>query len=271
MVNPATGDYTAFVRSPTGLPADPALTAHGVDQARELAAHLERLPAHGSGGSGSLLAPVERIYCSPFYRCLQTVQPFAEAATPPREVRCDAGLVDWFGPAPFEQPQPAALSLLRSKFFPWITESRSGVVAPPYGESMAQLHARMAAAMAHIVRQADAEGVRAVLVCSHAAPIIAVGRALTGALPADVEAEDFGTFTCGLSVFRRRRRAGGRAGGRGAEQQEQQEQHHVPAWDDQFQTLAGQAWTGGRGVGGGWDCVVNCDCSFLSAGEERGW
>jgi len=30
-------------------------------------------------------------------------------------------------------------------------------------------------------------------------------------------------------------------------------------------------WAGGRGVRGGWDCEVNCDCSFLSGGEERGW
>jgi transcription factor C subunit 7 len=25
------------------------------------------------------------------------------------------------------------------------------------------------------------------------------------------------------------------------------------------------------GVGGGWECTVNGDCSFLSGGEERGW
>jgi len=30
-------------------------------------------------------------------------------------------------------------------------------------------------------------------------------------------------------------------------------------------------WRDGRGVQGGWDCVVSGDCSFLSGGEERGW
>lgn len=27
----------------------------------------------------------------------------------------------------------------------------------------------------------------------------------------------------------------------------------------------------GSGVGGGWDCIINGDCSFLSGGEERNW
>jgi hypothetical protein len=27
----------------------------------------------------------------------------------------------------------------------------------------------------------------------------------------------------------------------------------------------------GNGVGGGWDCIINGDCSFLSRGEERNW
>ncbi|KAL2373440.1 hypothetical protein RJZ57_002073 [Blastomyces gilchristii] len=30
-------------------------------------------------------------------------------------------------------------------------------------------------------------------------------------------------------------------------------------------------WQGGVGVGGGWDCVGNGECGFLSGGKERGW
>ncbi|KJR86431.1 transcription factor C subunit 7 [Sporothrix schenckii 1099-18] len=331
VVNPKTGDYTAFVPSPTGIPADPALTSHGVDQSRELGAHL---------ASSAMPVPAERIYSSPYYRCLQTIQPFVEIVAgkptptyyghghgqgplppPPRwAVRCDSGLVDWFGPAPFDQPQPAPLKELHDDFFPWIDlgyESRgqgSGVVPLRNGESMAQLHARVAATLGHIVRQCDAEGVRAIVVCSHAATIIAMGRVLTGQVPDDVETEDFGAFTCGLSVFRRRtlqsqseQQQQKQKQQRQQPQQQQQlpgQQHrqyphpqhrnvsslqslqsrhplpppspstlrgHVPPWDDQFHTLAGEAWIGGQGVGGGWDCVVNCDCSFLSEGEERGW
>ncbi|KAL1894152.1 C6 zinc cluster transcription factor-like protein [Sporothrix stenoceras] len=314
VVNPKTGDYTAFVPSPTGIPADPALTSHGVDQSRELGAHLS---------SSAMPVPVERIYSSPYYRCLQTIQPFVEivagqpkpgypsqdqpSSPPPRwAVRCDSGLVDWFGPAPFEQPQPAPLKELHDDFFPWIDTGyqahSSGVVPRLHGESMAQLHARVAATLDHIVRQCDAEGVRSIVICSHAATIIALGRVLTGVLPDDVETEDFGAFTCGLSVFRRRlsqQQLPGQQHRQHAWQHRQQfQQHpqhgqhpqhrnvsslqspspsssslhgHVPPWDDQFHTLAGEAWIGGRGVLGGWDCVVNCDCSFLSEGEERGW
>lgn len=30
-------------------------------------------------------------------------------------------------------------------------------------------------------------------------------------------------------------------------------------------------WRNGNGVGGGWDIIVNGDCSFLANGEERNW
>ncbi|EFX00333.1 phosphoglycerate mutase family protein [Grosmannia clavigera kw1407] len=313
LVDPSTGDYKAYVRSPTGIAADPALTSHGVDQARELAAHLAATSTdgalHGAAGDDDVAAgmggrpaalPVERIYCSPYYRCLQTIQPFVQAmAAREREtakttaertadssnthkppwwaVRCEPGLVDWFGPAPFEHPQPAPVSVLQSRFFPWIDVSASAsssVVPPRHGETMAQLHARVAACLDHIVRQCDADGVRTVLLCSHAAPIIALGRVLTGRLPDDVAVEDFGVFTCGLSLFRRRHQRQQQLRSDdtdtcNTEQHRQEAKGPVP-WDDRQHTLAGQAWTHGRGIAGGWDCEVNCDCSFLSGGEERG-
>lgn len=284
-------DNKPHVRLPTGSIADPALSSHGVDQARELAAHLAAAPGDAAGagaGAGKSPAPplaVERIYCSPYYRCLETVQPLVETMMKEEEekkeketegrtkskgsnrwaVRCEPGLVDWFGPAPVDHPRPLPTAQLRARFFPWVDAAyvASGVQPPRHGESMAQLHARLAAVMSGIVRQCDAEGVRSVLLCTHAAPILALGRVLTGQLPSDVGAEDFGVFTCGLSVFSRQKRP----------QQEQPPSSATTpvSWDDSLQTLAGQMWTHGRGIGGGWDCAVNCDCSFLSEGEERGW
>lgn len=57
--------------TPTGIPVDPVLTAAGVRQSHELAAHLD---------SGDLGGPRPwRVYCSPFYRCLQTIAPGVEA------------------------------------------------------------------------------------------------------------------------------------------------------------------------------------------------
>lgn len=96
-------------------------------------------------------------------------------------------------------------------------------------------------------------GSKAILICTHAAPLIAAGRALTGYMPEDPSEEDFKPFTAGLSTFVRRRRKKGDegVGGKWAE--------GVPDW------------RGGKGVGGGWDCVGNGECGFLSGGEERGW
>lgn len=65
-----TGTYISQFPTPTGSPADPTLTSHGVRQSHELAAHL---------ASPSFHPKPFRIYSSPFYRCLQTIQPAVEA------------------------------------------------------------------------------------------------------------------------------------------------------------------------------------------------
>jgi len=57
-----------MITSPTGIPSDPPLAAHGTEQARELMAHLIKLDPK-----------IDKIYSSPFYRCLETVNPTAEA------------------------------------------------------------------------------------------------------------------------------------------------------------------------------------------------
>lgn len=143
------------------------------------------------------------------------------------------------------------------------------------GETIAQLHNRLATALEGIIADVDDEvnaleaGIppeqrtsKSILVCSHAAPLIAMGRALTGLMPEDSSVEDFNVFTAGLSTFRRRgtnkARSQGSAQSILAEGTELVRAESVPDWE-------------GRGVGGGWDCVSNGDCSFLSGGAERGW
>ncbi|KAL8347045.1 hypothetical protein RB601_003363 [Gaeumannomyces tritici] len=339
-VDPSTGKYTATIRSPTGIANDPALTAHGLDQARELGRHLLAVEP-----------PIERIYSSPFYRCLQTIEPFAraaqagssssssssDAAAPPQppsaalKVRVEPGVAEWFGAAPFAHPAPAPPEVLAGLFPDMLDGAyRAEVVPPSRGESVAELHDRVALAAARIIGRCDAEGARAVVVCTHAAAVIALGRVLTGRMPDDVAgADDFGAFTCGLSVYRRR--AGAAAGEKGEDEGEggggvgaagkEEEEETAPARDarataaaktpttsddavpvgtqkpgdvttgqevqlelrQQESAAAAQevrssiprervdAWRGGRGVGGGWICESNSDCSFLSGGCERGW
>lgn len=255
-VNPSTGEYTASLSSPTGIPADPALTAHGVDQAKDLAAHL-----------ATVNPPIEQVYSSPYYRCLQTVEPFVNpeqgSSGDPRQgqqqeeeeaadgktkfrIRAETGLGEWYGSAPFEHPRPAGLPVLK-RLFPRSLDVDYRPIARPtgMGESIAELHDRVAATMEGIVAQCDRDGTRAILICSHAATVIALGRVLTGDMPADVEVEDFRAFTCGLSVYRRREATvappstllkDDGAGGSGCaqdgllvqqqEQQEQTQKHH---------------------------------------------
>ncbi|ROW12701.1 hypothetical protein VMCG_00451 [Cytospora schulzeri] len=198
LVDPSTGDYSSYLRSPTGIAADPALTSHGVDQAKELAAHLIKVDP-----------PVDKVYSSPYYRCLQTIEPFVklwynQGNAANRVILGEAGLSEWYGSAPFEHPTSAPPGKLKQLFPALDTSYVPAVVPSRTGESIAELHDRVATTMDAIIRHCDKSGVRAILLCSHAATIIALGRVLTGNMPETVETEDFRAFTCGLSVYRRR-------------------------------------------------------------------
>lgn len=260
LVDPSSGEYHSHLRSPTGIAADPALTSHGVDQAKELGAHLVKVQP-----------PVDRIFSSPYYRCLQTVQPFVERvqasggpdAAAKSAILGETGLAEWYGSAPFEHPTSAPTEVLND-LFPAFDTSYVPAVAPSrMGETIAQLHERVASALDAIIQRCDEMGVRAVLLCSHAATIIAIGRVLTGNMPENVETEDFRVFTCGLSTFRRR--AADEEAARGAAT--------APSRTPDAGSAGPRSldWKNGKGVGGGWTCEVNGDCSFLSGGEERGW
>jgi transcription factor C subunit 7 len=165
---------------------------------------------------------------------------------------------------------------LHSLFPSYDTEYIPSIIPSSSGETIAQLHDRCAYALQYIITQADAEdyahrtqtqergpgegdslGDRtAILICTHAASLIAVGRALTGKMPGDMCEEDFKTYTCGISKFTRRvmpssvQRLEGRISG-----------EEIPRFN----------WQHGIGVAGEIDCESNSDCSHLDGGEERGW
>lgn len=102
------------------------------------------------------------------------------------------------------------------------------------------------------------------LICTHAASMIVIGRVLTGRMPEDVNGEDFRCGTCALSVFGRKKE--------GIRDAQRKKMVKVEMWDkDRPDMIPYIEWQNGKGVGGGWVCEVNGDCSFLSGGEERSW
>ncbi|KAH6998533.1 histidine phosphatase superfamily [Ilyonectria robusta] len=248
-VDPSTGIYSASIPSPTGIPADPALTSHGVAQAKQMGTHLMTLDP-----------PVDVVYSSPYYRCLETITPFVELKKQQLEnapagtdataatIRPEYGLCEFFGAAPFNHPIPASPEKLKA-FFPSYDDTYASALAPSRkGEGIDDLYRRVAGAMQSIIDRCDAEGKRAVVLCTHAAVVIALGRVLTGRIPDSVETKDFHAYTCGLSVYRRQ-------GAQGSVTTERASGMSAADAEDM----------------GNWECELDSDCSFLSSGEERGW
>jgi len=250
--------------------------------------------------------PIERVYSSLYYRCLQTIEPFVrksassqlDTATPrdaaakttaaasvgrALRVRGETGLGEWYGAARFEHPVPETLEVLESHFPTLLDLSYQPAVVPTrLGEEVGVLHDRVAAAMEALIAECDRDSIRTILLCSHAAVVIALGRVLTGSMPQNIETQDFKAYTCGLSLYRRR------DDGRSTESKVQtgtvvaKADGGVDATDSNAALSAADVhnartnircaeWRGGRGVSGGWNCLLDSDCSFLSSGEERGW
>jgi len=141
---------------------------------------------------------------------------------------------EWYGLTTGLHPAPASIELLRT-FFPRIKADYVPSLTPTRkGESISSIHARADAAVRSIIAACDAEDVRTILLCTHAATNIALGRALTGDPQLEVHT---GTASVGEYVRESRPAA---AAGSSAEKSR-------------------------------WTCVRNGDCSFLTGGEERNW
>ncbi|OAL45296.1 phosphoglycerate mutase-like protein, partial [Pyrenochaeta sp. DS3sAY3a] len=217
-------------RTPTGIPTDPPLTSKGVEQSKELAEYLCKIEP-----------PIDRVYSSPFYRCLQTLKPTTDRLRAEGrikdKIRIDRGIGEFFGRANWEHPTPPTLEILNPHFDHLDAEYASVHIPAPKGEMIVELHERVRRALDHIVTTLDndPEQPKTVLICSHAATIIAAGRVLTGQMPDDPDEDDFQCFTAGLSKFVRK------------------------------------STDKAKGVAGNWECELNSETSFLSGGAERGW
>ncbi|RMZ77934.1 hypothetical protein DV738_g4183, partial [Chaetothyriales sp. CBS 135597] len=205
----------SFSGFPTRLPADPPLASHGVRQAEETGVLLAET-LYEAAASDRL-----RIYSSLFYRCLETLRPTVQLLQAKLDasdsdkrrrvlVRGERGVGEWFGRAWFTQPSPARPQTLKTDFFPWLDDGYQSLLVPhEKGERIEELHKRVATALELLVTDVEEEFLSqgrgdedvTVLICGHAAQIIATGRALTGSVPDDYDEEDFRCYTCGISKF----------------------------------------------------------------------
>jgi transcription factor C subunit 7 len=178
---------------------------------------------------------------------------------------------EWYGPAPWPHPRPASLSTL-THLFPSITPAlsyRTSIMPALYGENLTDLHDRCAYALASIIADADAfisekekrEGKaeeESILICTHAAAILAIGRTLVGHMPKDPSTTDFHAYTCGVSRFDRIKSPTDVLG------------EGIPNWKE-GDKVPDQGWRAGKGVRGGWECVEDSRTDFLEGGAERNW
>jgi len=259
-VDPETGTYTSNIPTPTGIPSDPSLASHGVRQSEELAQHISQLDP-----------PVEAIYSSPFYRCLQTLTPTVRTLNQtrsasnkePLQIHIENGVGEFYGLARFDHPSPATNEILATHFDTLHPGYIATIRPSVNGESIPSIHDRIAYCLHRVISELDKDprGPKTLLICTHAASMICIGRVLTGRMPSDHGEEDFRCFTCALSKFVRRSGATPTATAK-----------EIERWDATVpETIPDTDWQNGKGVQGGWDCEINGDCSFLSKGEERGW
>jgi transcription factor C subunit 7 len=144
---------------------------------------------------------------------------------------------EFFGRASWEHPIPPDLKMLTPLFDHLDQDSTSVHIPGANGETIVELHERVRNALDRIVTTLDddPEQPRTVLICTHAATMIAAGRVLTGQMPEDPDTDDFQCFTAGLSKYVRK------------------------SADPE------------KGVAGNWNCELNSETSYLSGGAERGW
>ena len=156
----------------TNRPRDPVLTAHGQSQARHLASFLSSLPASQQP---------QLVISSPYYRCLQTSLPTAAELN--LELVAEPGLAEWFPttvPDTGIHPSPAPAAYMK-EFVPQLSLSWTPLLYPDSnGETISELHSRARKVLDLISKRCEELGVTRVLLCSHAATIIAMGRVLVG-------------------------------------------------------------------------------------------
>lgn len=159
--------------NPTGVDSDPPLAEHGVAQAKELAAYLAAQPVRP-----------QLILLSPFYRCVQTAEPIAEALDVP--IVLERGVGEWYKRGRLVVPEPANYELL-AQFFPrlqgslWARDCLA-VIPSLQGELEEEIFERCARFWPAFLRTFEQKfpHIDTVLIVTHAATKIALAMSLLG-------------------------------------------------------------------------------------------
>ncbi|KAJ3546352.1 hypothetical protein NMY22_g2089 [Coprinellus aureogranulatus] len=169
---------TSTWKSPTGLPRDPPLAAHGEKQAQELADYFLSLPEDERPTA---------IFSSPYYRCLQTSQPTAKALGLP--IHIEHGIAEWYSPVvPGSglHPRPGLPSSLVQHFPEIDTKLWPSPLYYPSrkGETVEEVHLRVDGFLSllpqALAQKAGEIDMRRPLFVSHAATAIVLVRELLG-------------------------------------------------------------------------------------------
>lgn len=146
------------------------------------------------------------IVSSPYYRCLQTAFPTAQKLQ--LQIMPEPGLSEWFPPAYPEDsgkhPFPPRLEDVEQHFPPGTLshEWNPLLYASPWGETPEQLYTRVKRVFHLLETRCEQRGIQRILICCHAAPIIALGRAILDQ-PMGWGGKGFaiGAGTCSLSLY----------------------------------------------------------------------
>ncbi|KIJ68397.1 hypothetical protein HYDPIDRAFT_173137 [Hydnomerulius pinastri MD-312] len=187
----ANWDPTPNWASPTGLPRDPCLSAHGETQAGELANYIGKLPEDRQPTA---------IFSSPYYRCLQTSLPVAIKLDLP--IYVEHGVAEWYSPvAPGTglHPRPKQASELKS-YVDQIDPSWTPTWMPSRkGETVQEIHDRVNGFLELFVQRLETSHHKNVLLVSHAATVIALARGLLAEPEKEIR-----VGCCSLSEFSRK-------------------------------------------------------------------
>lgn len=165
------------IEPPTGIDSDPPLAPHGVKQSIELADFL-------TNGLKEMNLPIpQMIFSSPFYRCIETINPTSEKLN--LKIHLERGLGEWFKPNREIIPLPADHKILNNFFknvpteVDWLWDT---IIPDVNGETEDSIFKRCQNFWIKFIPKFELKypEIETIILVTHAATKIALGMSLAG-------------------------------------------------------------------------------------------